>query len=187
MVIREKSFSPTAAVEAVLYIASRQGGRASFHEILKLRYFADRLHLSRYGRIASGDSYAAMKFGPVGSRTYDLLKAAKPGAESDWTNPAFVEATKGAFEVETDGSTVRALREANRELLSPAEMECLDEAIQQYGGMSFKERTALSHDSAWQEAFDTAQESNIGAASMKLESIAKTLPNAEEVLEHLGA
>lgn len=186
MAIREKSFSPEAAVEAILYIASRQGGRASLHEILKLRYFADRLHLSKYGRIASGDSYTAMQYGPVGSKTYDLLKAARAGAASDWTVPAFVEAASGAFQIESDGKTVQTLRAPNHELLSRAEIGCLEEAIIQYGGMSFGERTELSHDSAWKEAYETAKEANVAAASMRLESIAKTLPNAEEVLEHLG-
>ncbi|WP_285413651.1 Panacea domain-containing protein [Variovorax sp. efr-133-TYG-130] len=187
MAIREKTFSPKTAVESILFIASRQGGQASFHEVLKLRYFADRIHLSRYGRLASGDDYTAMKFGPVGSRTYDLLKAAKLDAVSEWTNPAFVEAVSGAFDIGPDGSTIRSRREANMALLSAAEIECIEEAIRQYGGMSFKQRTALSHDAAWQEAYDAALEAKVGTASMKLESIAKTLDNAEEVLEHLSA
>jgi uncharacterized phage-associated protein len=38
-------------------------------------YFADRKHLEKYGRFICGDSYVAMKHGPVPSEIYDILKA----------------------------------------------------------------------------------------------------------------
>ena len=70
------------------------------------------------------------------------------------------------------------LRQANLSLLSKAEIACLDEALREYGDMPFSERTELSHDAAWQEAWDTASEDEVGASPMQVQSIAQTLNNS---------
>lgn len=76
MAVREITFAPDKALESVLYIAAHLA-EPTIHEVLKIRYFADKLHLAQYGFLASGDEYVAMKFGPVASSTYNLLKAAR--------------------------------------------------------------------------------------------------------------
>ena len=183
MAAHEITFSPEKALESVLYIAAKVA-KPTIHEVLKVRYFADKLHLSKYGWLASGDDYVAMKFGPVGSGTYNLMKAAR-GDESGFIHPRFAELVKDSLAVDTDRKALLALREANASILSRADISCLDEALRQYGNMPFDIRTELSHDSAWKKAWDAASEDEVGASPMKVESIAQTLDNADEIVAHL--
>jgi uncharacterized phage-associated protein len=184
MPVREKSFSPEKALESTLYIASRLQN-PTIHEILKLRYFADKLHLAAYGFVASGDEYVAMKFGPVASSTYNLLKAAR-GDQSVWIDPRLYEIIEGALVVERGSNRVVPQRDANIDHLSKADVAMLDEAIARYGNMSFRERTHLSHDTAWKAAWEVAEEDEAGQSPMPVDAIASTLENAEEIIEHLN-
>ena len=185
MAIREITFSPEKALESLLYIAARVA-EPTIHEVLKIRYFADKLHLAEYGFLASGDDYVAMKFGPVASNTYNLLKAAR-GDQSGWTHPIFADLVKDSIAVKADRKLLVTLRAANLTRLSRADVDCLDQAIQQYGNMQFGERTKLSHDATWQNAWDAATEDEVGASPMHIEAIARTLPNAHDLIEYLRA
>ena len=183
MATKEITFSPRKALESVLYVAARLK-EPTIHEVLKIRYFADKLHLAKYGWMASGDDYVAMQFGPVASSTYNLLKAAR-GDQSGWIHPVFAELVKNTLSVATDGRSLQLLREADLTQLSASDVECLDEAIRQYGNMAFNKRTDLSHDAAWKEAYAVAASDEVGASPMRIEAIAKTLSNAEEVIAYL--
>lgn len=178
----QESFSPRRAVEALIFISQRLT-KPTIHEVLKIQYFADKLHFSEHGFMASGDSYVAMNFGPVASNTYDLLKAAR-GDRGRWIHPTFVSLVDGSLTV-LGGHTVKALRDPNLDELSRAEVHCLEEAIEEWGNMPFHERTELSHDSAWTKAWGEASNDNLRAGEMQTMDILRTLPNAEEVLEHL--
>lgn len=182
--MHEQTFFPERALESLLYLATKLND-ATIHEVLKLRYFADKIHLQRYGSIASGDDYVAMKFGPVASNTYNLIKAAR-GERSGWIHPRFVEVVEGTLTV-PDGLHLKAGRDSRTECLSPADLECLDEALTLYGDMPFAERTDLSHDAAWEKAWAAAADESIRAGEMPLIEIAKTLENADEVIEFLHA
>ena len=182
--MREITFSPERALESLIYLAHKLA-QPTIHELLKLRYFADKLHLSKYGWIASGDEYVAMKFGPVATNTYNLIKAAR-GDHSPWIHPHFAKLVDGAIEL-SSGNLVEPLRESNIEMLSVADIECLNEAIRQYGNMEFNDRTELSHDEAWSKAWNAASEASVGACEMPVKDIALTLDNAAEVLEYMDA
>lgn len=183
MATKEITFSPEKALESVLYIATKLRS-PTIHEVLKVRYFADKLHLAQYGYLASGDDYVAMKFGPVASGTYNLLKAAR-GDQGGWVHPRFAELVDGALGVDADRKTLRPLRPPLMDRLSVADVSCLDEATQRYGNMPFQQRTNLSHDAAWEAAWNVASEDEVGQSPMPVASIASTLENAQEVIAHL--
>lgn len=183
MAVRDRSFAPEQAVEAVLYLAERLA-QPTLHEVLKLRYFADKIHLANYGFLPSGDNYVAMKFGPVASNTYNLLKAAR-GDTSDWIHPYFHELTADTLRVVRGSHRVIPLRHARLEHLAETEVEALDQALRTYGGLPFEERTEISHDAAWEEAWEAANEA--GQGRMSLESIAAATVEPESLLEHLRA
>lgn len=161
---------PRTAREVIVYLAKRLQD-PSFHRIAKLLYFADKLHLQRYGRLILGDRYVAMKYGPVPSFVYDMLKAARSASS------AGTRESQPAFTVHSDGRTVLPLRSADLDWISDSERECLDEVIRRYGSRSFQALTDLSHDEAWRQT----QENRF----IELEQIAATLPDSESLLNHL--
>ncbi len=168
--MRTNLFDPEKALNAILWIAKRIPS-PTFHSISKLFYFADRIHLERYGRLISGDSYVAMKHGPVPSGTYDIMKAVR----GDGTC-AVEEEAQEAFTV--DGRyDVIPRRGADETLFSESDLECLQEALKRYGNLSFQELTRLSHDEAW----DSVDENDI----IELEQIIATLPDGASLLAHL--
>lgn len=162
-------FDAKVAVEAILFVANKSQD-PTFHHIVKLLYFADRLHLRRYGRLICGDEYVAMKHGPVPSGVYDMLKAMRDGHEET----RFPE-LNDAFQVK--GYTVIPLRAPDLEWLSDSDIECLTEAIEDYDNLSFNDLTTLSHDDAWQSA---DQDDFIS-----LEALAHSVGNPNQLLEHL--
>jgi hypothetical protein len=180
--MKEIKFSPEKAVEYLLFLSTKLAS-PTIHEVLKIRYFADKLHLARYGFMASGDTYVAMTYGPVPSNTYHLLRAAR-GDRSAYIHPLFFEYVAGALAV-SDRHEVLPLREPRLEFLAPSDLACLEEAIARFGGLDFGERTRLSHDAAWKAAWDKADAIRADTYDMTVEDIAGTLENGEEVLEHL--
>lgn len=175
MAVPAIQFQPKVAVELIVYVASRLP-RPTFHSISKVLYFADREHLSRYGSLMTGDTYYAMRHGPVPSATYNLLKAAAGRRESPIPQDWF-EIVKDVLAVE-GGHRVRALRQPNLELISPAQRLCLESSIKSNGRLSFDALAKKSHDAAWR----SADQNDI----IELAAIAKTLPNAKEILSHLS-
>lgn len=73
-------FYKEKAIAALLYVTQtliKNNKRPDFHKVFKIFYFADQMHLTKYGRPITGDHYIAMRNGPVPSRLYDMLKSLK--------------------------------------------------------------------------------------------------------------
>jgi len=166
-------FEPDKAVEVILYVANRVRD-PGFHRVSKVMYFADRDHLATYGRFICGDSYVAMKHGPVPSGTYDILKFVR-GDEIAF--PCAIPHAKDSFRVD-NGKSIIPSRDANLELLSESEKECLDAAIAKYSDMPFGQLTDISHDKAW----ESADENDF----IEIEQIVATLPDSKTLLDHLA-
>lgn len=164
------SFDSEKGINTILWIAERVKD-PTFQRISKLIYFADKLHLGRYGRPICGDKYYAMKHGPVPSDIYDMLKAVRGDGSSEYQAEA-----EQAFQV-LGQATVNPLRRADADVLSESDIECLDESIQTYGRMSFDDLTNVSHDEAW----NSADENEI----IDIEQIISTLSDGKALLQHL--
>lgn len=168
------SFDKEAARAAILYASSRVTA-PSFHKLSKVFYFADRLHLERYGSLMFGDEYWALRFGPVPMHSYRFMDEVRDSPEIS------CEAGFKVVRIFIDGSpapVVRPLDPPDMEELSAAVLECLDESIGRYGEKNFWELTNASHDAAWNAVMQDEV--------MSTELIAQTLPNAEAVLEYLS-
>lgn len=143
-------FEPAKAVECVLYLAARLP-RPGLHNIAKIFYFADKRHLREYGRLICGDRYVAMKYGPVPSAIYGMLKAVRGDARDQWTPArAVVKEAKRALAVSRH--RVKPLREADLLELSDSDVKCLEWALKKYGRCLFDALTRMSHDAAWKSA-----------------------------------
>jgi uncharacterized phage-associated protein len=165
-------FKPQKSIEAILYTIPRLIN-PTFHRLAKIMYFADRIHLEKYGRFICGDRYVAMKHGPVPSSTYELLKRAR---DNDLSRFSKIPLAKQAFVIQ-DQSIVKALRTANLDLLSDSDIECLNQAIEKYGHLSFQQLTQLSYDSAWHAADEND--------CITVEHIIATLRNNDYLLDYL--
>lgn len=155
------SFNLEKSLQVVLYIANRIK-RRDFHKIFKLIYFADRNHLSDYGRSITGDTYIAMTDGPVPSKIYDIFKALRGDG---------LFADKGAdfssYFVVTNWSLIEPVGKENLSLLSESDIEKLDESIALYGSLSWDEIREKSHDFAWR---NTAKDCPISLENILLEN-----------------
>ncbi len=160
-------FDTEKAVEALLYIAERS---CNIYNALKVLYFADKEHLAGYGRLICGDSYVAMRHGPVPSGVYDLVKYVR--GDGSWRIDIPVNE---AFSVQ--GRNIIPHRKANLDFLSESDIKCLDAAIEQYGHLSFGQLRRLSHD----DAYKAADQNDF----IPLTAIVKTLPNSDLLLDYI--
>jgi uncharacterized phage-associated protein len=67
-------FHPQKAVEAAAMFLKLHGKPMKYLGLLKMLYIADRIALERMEQPITGDSAVSMKYGPVLSGVYDLIK-----------------------------------------------------------------------------------------------------------------
>ena len=136
---------------------------------LKILYFADKLHLEKYGRFICGETYKAMTSGPCPTGTYSLIQEkAEEQAFNTWTNTD--------FKIERS-YTIHPLRAPDLGELSKSDIECLDEAIKHNKHLTGYQLKAKSHDKAYYSV-----ELN---EDIPIFNIAQTLLNADALLKHL--
>jgi uncharacterized phage-associated protein len=131
------SFNERKATEAAAYLLEAQGGpmrQMSYVKLIKLLYLADRKALLRWGCPITTDRYVSMDRGPVLSRVLNLIT--DPGAPSIWST---VISQPERYEV-------RLNKQIEKEELSDAEIELLNEILDQYGNMSQWELVDITHD-----------------------------------------
>lgn len=145
-------------IQPVLYILNKAGEALDTHKISKILYFADRDHLAKYGTLISNDTYMKMKFGPVPSTIYDIIKAlqGKGGLVSKSDVDAFLELTWD------DKISPKVCFDQDE--FSKSEMECLNSSVEEYSDKSFGYLTDISHDYAWNEATYTMDNLKIAKA-----------------------
>ena len=124
------------AFEAIVWLANRQPGIGFFH-ISKVLFYADKMHLQRYGRPITGDVYIAMTYGPVPSGVYDLLK------HEPFLPPEILEKLDESLEI--DRPRVRAKRPVREDQFSGSDLRILEEAYQRYSHVPFGDLSDLSH------------------------------------------
>ena len=139
-------FNKDKAINVVLYVANRLEKR-DFHKIFKVIYFADKAHLSDWGRTISGDSFVAMNDGPVPTRIYDMFKVVR-GDSLYSSEESIVDYYSQFFSVE--GSYfLNPLKEADLTYLSQSDIEYLDKSLAENKDLSFGDVREKSHDFAW--------------------------------------
>lgn len=159
-------FDPEKGLELLLYIANRSTNR-DLYWVLKVPYFADKYHLQQVARTICGDTYYAMKDGPVPSGLYDIVKDVRDRRRLS----AHVTKAQSSFEVK--GNTIIPRRDADLEFLSKTDIDCLNRAITEIESLSFGELKDKSHDSAYEGADPNGE--------IPIEAIAAMLPNGEAI------
>lgn len=124
------------AVEVILWLAQRQPGIDIYH-LVKAAFFADKKHITEYGRPIVGDDYDAAPYGPLPRVIYGLLRH----------DPLEVLAagTNGRLPFEIDRFAVRPHRDPNLRRLSESDCEALQHGLDVVSGKSFDDLVAVTH------------------------------------------
>lgn len=165
-----EKFNTEKAINAVLYV-SQELKRKDFHKIFKVLYFADRNHISDYGRSITGDTYIAMNDGPVPSNLYDIFKSVRgDGFFKDQGQ------FSKSFKV-VNWDLVQPIAEPDLKKLSETDITYLDKSLKKYGNLSWDEIKEKSHDYAWR---NTVKNSPISIENIVIEA-----GNDESYVEYL--
>lgn len=158
------NFAKTLQASAVLL--RRDGKRMSRLRLLKLLYIADRELLAVKGRTITGDRVVAMKYGPVLSQTYDLIKGVEARA-SEWDE--FIH---------SEGHAIELRRDPGLDDLSKAEITKLHEVADRYRDVDDDDLSMLTHEfPEWQN-----HPVSSGAEPIPWEEVLAAL-NKEDILE----
>lgn len=115
-------------VQALVYILTKIQ-KADKIKLVKLLYIADKYHLIRYGRTITNDEFWAVKAGPMGSVTSDVLNTGNEEATYFNYNPAMLKRLDDyAFEASIS-------KEEGFEALSESDLEILDIVVSKFGRM----------------------------------------------------
>lgn len=162
-------FEEDKALNTLLYILQKVD---NLYNIMKVFYFADKNHLSKYGRFIFGETYCAMEKGQVPSNIYDMIKFVRGDGQRK-----FDEEIKQYFHIE-NRNKVKGDKAPDLEFLSKSDIECLDEAIREYGKTYHKSLFSKSHK-------DSAYNNTPLHQTITLDRIIDSLPNKDEVRNYL--
>jgi hypothetical protein len=115
------------AAQAVAYFTARAGGKIARQKLLALLYLADREGLRRYGAMITGDYLLALPSGPGLWHITNVLGSGRP-LPTPWNE--WIEGSDAA-----EVALTRDVCRDNLDHLSEVNMECLDAAWRQAGGL----------------------------------------------------
>jgi uncharacterized phage-associated protein len=140
-------------VATSIYIAQHGPPDLTVGKMMKMLFLADKYHLVRYGRPITGDKYEAMDAGPVPSFAYNLFKqlVIKP------TTPPcrqLAEALDVDRSYQLPRFSAKNGAQFDADQLSVSDLKAIDKTIEQFGGKTFEELSAITHtmaayDKAW--------------------------------------
>lgn len=165
-------FRPDKSLATIAYLAQQSG--ETMYTILKMIYLADRLHLERYGRPITGDTFIAMEQGACPSRIYDTFKVLRGD-----TNTNHLAGSEHHIEVNAETYDVSIRLMPSLDDLSATDMECLDEVLEtlrQRGRWVVRDE---AHDLAWKKTDRNS--------AMDFLAIARATSSGEVLVDHLKA
>lgn len=143
-------FSPEKLLDAVDYML-QQVGTCTRMKLVKLLYLADRYHVVRHGTPILGDRYYRLPWGPVPSRSLDVLEAAADVAAQDPEAAADTLSERLLDRVAVDDPGSKYARYSSKgvrepEYLSRSEIEALNAVAAKFGGWSAIDLSRLTHE-----------------------------------------
>lgn len=139
-------FDIKKSTQVLLFLIQSFGGKADIYKIYVILYFADLFHLSRYGTLISGDTYIAMKDGPVPFYILNIYKQVRAESPLKFSGIEINE----FFTVKEN--LLVAKSNYKEDFLSESEVECLFEAIQHHKNETISTLSAKAKDIAWEAA-----------------------------------
>lgn len=166
----------------VLYILNHFPTGIDYIKLFKILYFAQQLHLVRYGRVIINDEFQARQYGPVS----DYIRRSLKTIESEGLLP---EESKGFWEginiLSANPQIISADIEADKDELSGSEIKCLDEFIIKFKDLDSKKVSDISHkDKAWKTAYERSKK-DPGLWTMTILEIAEAGNASEYTLAYI--
>jgi uncharacterized phage-associated protein len=140
-------FNPQKFVQALVFFSKSGMTDLTKMKIHKLLFFADKLHLIRYGRPIIGDHYFALDHGPLLSRVDDDLDTAEDLAIG--VNEAAVRDHFGGYlTLRSNGGwpVIAALGPEKYGVFSKSDLKVLKDIVDKFGNMSASQLRKLSHE-----------------------------------------
>jgi uncharacterized phage-associated protein len=137
-------------VELLVYLASKRP-HADHYQAVKFLYLADREHLNEYGRPITFETYFALRYGPVATHAFDMIKGNKTALKKAGIDklPIKIKELEGIYYLDA------AEREVDFDLFSKSDIKIFDKIIRKYGKKSFGELYDLTHSHfAYKNAWD---------------------------------
>jgi len=148
------------------------GGAADFSRLFLLLYLSDLKHLAKYGSLISGDTYIAMKYGPVPFHILSIYKQLKE--HSTEKN----EQGKQKLPIGiNDAQQAIALAPYDKDYLAASEVECMFETLQQYKSVTTEALCIHTMGQAWKGADINGE--------IKLEDMAEESGATPEMIEYI--
>lgn len=127
------------ATQALNFLARKKDGNViNKMKAIKLIYLADRLHLRKYGRPIVGDTYWAMKLGPVGSKT-------KKAAELNLSEDTLLYTKKYIKPTDDKKHSLVSIKETDLNVFSKTDIECLEAVNTAFSDRDQFELAELTH------------------------------------------
>jgi uncharacterized phage-associated protein len=109
--------------------------------LIKLLFFADRMHLRRYFSLISHDVYYALRNGPAASKTLNVLN------HSNYLESELFEKNNRLLsKIQLLNFTDRIIKEDSTDCLSKNEMSVVDMTVEIFGKFSLQELIHITHD-----------------------------------------
>ena len=164
----------------LLYIIKHSDeNKRDVYSIVKTAYYAQAYHFADWALPLYKDTIVALRFGPVPSNIYNILKMAR----GDEREVAFHNADN--FHLASDAISFSnevfiADEEPDMDYLSESDIESLDKAIEKISTMSFDDIVHETHSSEWEKAFKSP-------SSHKMDNIniARERGAPEDVIQYL--
>lgn len=159
-------------VQALHYLL-KQLGTIDKLKLVKLMFLADKLHLIRYGRTITGDTFLAMPNGPVGSMVKDVLSGEMGFLSQNDTG--FCEKF-----IEQNGKYDYHARENNPDfgMLSKSDYKILNEVICKFGKLDKWQLVELTHKyPEWAQFENVIDGETIRCQPIEFHELFSTIPN----------
>ncbi len=137
-VLRLNSFNYEKVLQAVAYLQKINPDNTGYLKIVKLIYLADRYHLRYYGCTFTNDKFVAMRNGPAGSNTANVV-----GLNLDFLDTHEIEEIEKVLK--RDNNTIQVTLEQN-DLLSKSAIKALEFANSNFGNISLGDLIELAHE-----------------------------------------
>lgn len=138
MIEKQVNTNYRKATQVLNLLARKEGGKINKMRAIKLIFLADRLHLRKYGRPIVGDTYWAMKLGPVGSLVKDI-------AELNVLEDNLRYAKKFIKPVNGRKQIFISLKKEDLSVFSKTDLECIDAVYEKFSGFDKFKLADITH------------------------------------------